>query len=98
MGTSVDFRLPQHLTLSNVQALHEKLNALVQDNQYDDIVLCGSEVSRADTAGIQLLAAFVQSAKERQINLDWQEPSDKLINAASVLGAIGALLSIVLSP
>ncbi|HMW47866.1 MAG TPA: STAS domain-containing protein [Cellvibrionaceae bacterium] len=43
-------------------------------------------VTRADTAGIQLLYALVLAARERQIALTWQNPSEKLRTAAQILG------------
>lgn len=91
MADSVSFQLPENLTVANVHLLHEELEALVGRHDHDNIVLLADSVSRADTAGIQLLVAFVRSAKERQIKLDWNNPSDKLIAAATVLGLDTAL-------
>ncbi|MFL0799180.1 MAG: STAS domain-containing protein [Agarilytica sp.] len=91
MGTCVDFQLPDNLTIANVHGLHEQLEALVEEEENDKIVIQAGGVTRADTAGIQLLLAFVNSAKEHQISLDWDHPSDKLLTAASVLGLENAL-------
>lgn len=91
MADSVNFQLPENLTVANVHGLHEELEALVDQHDHDHIVLLADSVMRADTAGIQLLLAFVRSAKERQIALDWNNPSDKLIAAATVLGLDDAL-------
>ncbi|VUD56412.1 hypothetical protein TDB9533_02067 [Thalassocella blandensis] len=86
MATSVDFHLPQNLTIANVQGLHDQLEALVGEQDCDKVTLQAEDVQRADTAGIQLLLAFVHASKERQIAVDWKEPSDKLRAAAKVLG------------
>lgn len=91
VGTSVDFKLPENLTIANVHGLHEELEALVSTKGNDHINLQASAVSRADTAGVQLLLAFVNSAKEHKIELAWQDPSEKLLTAASVLGLQSAL-------
>ncbi len=91
MTASVDFQLPQDLTIANAHALHEQLEALVDQKDHDRIVLHASAVARADTAGIQLLLAFVNSAREHSIDLDWDKPSATLVNAANVLGMERAL-------
>lgn len=91
MGASVNFQLPENLTIANVHGLHEQLEALVGQDDQDNIVIQANAVTRADTAGIQLLLAFVNSAKEHQISLDWKDPSEKLISAANVLGLENAL-------
>lgn len=86
MATSANFQLPENLTISSVQALHEQLEALVDQSDHDKIHFKADAVSRADTAGIQLLLAFIQSVKERKIELIWDAPSEKLVSAVSVLG------------
>jgi len=89
--TAIEFQLPENLTIAYVQGLHEKLEVIINDSDHDKVVLQGKDVSRADTAGVQLLLAFVNSAKERQVELYWEHPSEKLLAAASVLGLQKAL-------
>lgn len=91
MASTIDVHLPENLTIANVHGLHEQLEAIVGEKDYDRVVLQAEDVQRADTAGLQLLTAFVHAAKERQLNLDWDKPSDKLCSAASLLGLDGAL-------
>lgn len=91
MAATVDISLPENLTIANVHGLHEELEALVGQHENDRVVIHAESVNRADTAGLQLLLAFVHTAKEHQITLDWQEPSEKLISAANVLGLEEAL-------
>ncbi len=86
MSNCVDLELPEQLTVANVQNLHEKLEAIVDDKKNDAILVNASSVTRADTAGLQLLYAMVVAAKERQITLQWKTPSDVLLNAAGTLG------------
>lgn len=86
MAATIDFHLPENLTIANVQGLHEQLEALVGEKDFDKVVLQAEYVQRADTAGIQLLLAFVHATKERQIEIDWDQPSEKLCSAAKVLG------------
>ncbi|MEY4590317.1 MAG: hypothetical protein RL497_2393 [Pseudomonadota bacterium] len=86
MAQSLTFELPEQLTVGYVQSIHEQLETLVDDKQNDHIVLQAAGVARADTAGIQLLYALVLAAKERQIALTWDKPSEKLRTAAQILG------------
>ena len=91
MASEIDFRLPDNLTIANVQQLHEELEALVSEKDCEKITLEAEGIQRADTAGLQLLLAFVNTAKEGHIGLAWNKPSAKLCSAASVLGLESAL-------
>jgi len=86
MTTSVDFNLPENLTIANIQGLHEALEALVERRDCDTVILRGEKVQRADTAGLQLLVAFVNASRERQIKISWDHPSEKLCGVAELLG------------
>ncbi|WP_086932495.1 STAS domain-containing protein [Agarilytica rhodophyticola] len=91
MASEVNFQLPENLTIASVQGLHEQLEALVDQQDHDKIIVQANNVQRADTAGLQLLLAFVNSTKDRQIKLDWNQPSEKFVSAAHLLGLEGAL-------
>lgn len=86
MSHTVELELPENLTVAHVQALHEQLEALVDDKKNDGIVAHAKDVRRIDTAGLQLLFVAKEAAKERQISWIWDEPSDVLINGARLLG------------
>ncbi len=86
MAERIEFHLPENLTIANVNGLHEEFETLVNQPDCDRIVLQGKDVHRTDTAGIQLLLAFILASKDRQISVDWEQPSQKLINAANLLG------------
>ncbi len=89
--STVDFNLPENLTIANVHGLHEEFETLVDTKDCDNVVLHGDNVSRADTAGLQLLLAFVNATKEKQIKIHWDHPSEKLCSAAGLLGVDSAL-------
>ncbi|WNO07917.1 STAS domain-containing protein [Teredinibacter sp. KSP-S5-2] len=89
--STVDFKLPENLTIANVHGLHEEFESLVDTKDCDKVILRGDGVTRADTAGLQLLVAFVHATKERQIQVDWDSPSEKLCSAAGLLGVGDAL-------
>ena len=50
------------------------------------VTLQAQAVERADTAGLQLLAAFFIDARAKEIDIAWQSPSEPLIKAAALLG------------
>ncbi len=82
----VELNLPENLTIAHVQALHEQLEALVDDQKNDHIIAHASGVKRVDTAGLQLLLVAKQAANERQISWAWDAPSEVLVNGAMLLG------------
>ena len=86
MANSVTVDLPDNLTIANIHPIHERFEALVDDKSNDQITIRAGAVTRADTAGIQLLRAFIVAAKERQIAVAWDSPSPKLCAAADILG------------
>lgn len=86
MASTVNFSLPENLTIANIHGLHEEFEALVDRTDCDAVVLKGDSVQRADTAGLQLLVAFMQATRERQIQVTWDHPSEKLCNAAEIIG------------
>lgn len=86
MSQTVELELPENLTVAYVQALHEQLEALVDDKKNDVIVARGAKVGRVDTAGLQLLLVAKQAAKERQITWVWDAPSEVIIGGAKLLG------------
>jgi anti-anti-sigma regulatory factor len=85
--TSEPIRLPAILTISEVGELKQELLA----SRAATTVLDGEGVIRVDTAGLQLLLAFVKSIDARGGSLQWQNPSGSLLEAARLLGLIEAL-------
>lgn len=91
MPSAAEIDLPEHLTIANIHPIHEKFEAVVDDKGHDQIIIRAAQVNRADTAGIQLLYAFVVAAKDRQIKLNWDQPSNKLKDAINLLGMTDAI-------
>ncbi|WP_096084566.1 STAS domain-containing protein [Agaribacterium haliotis] len=91
MGSKLDFTLPENLTIAQAHALHDELEALIEKAEADELVLHAAKVSRADTAGMQLVLALVNASKERQMGLVWDQPSQKFLDAAKILGIETAL-------
>lgn len=86
MTKAVELDLPENMTIAGVSALHEQLEVIVEKNDSDSVLIKSANVARADTAGVQLLLAFVNTAKEHQLAVTWESPADCLRDAAVQLG------------
>lgn len=73
--------LDEHLDIAMANALQKRLQPLISSP--DDIVFDGSRINVIDTAGLQLLVAFV---RERGAGVLWENPSYALRRAATLLG------------
>lgn len=91
MSNLIEIELPENFTVANIHPIHERFEEVVDDKEHDSILIKAASVMRADTAGVQLLHAFVMAAKERNIALDWDHPSEKLCSVAGILGMSKAL-------
>lgn len=73
------------VTIQHVEALKERfLNALSKPS--DICYVNASKVEKLDTAGAQLLYAFLQQADTMSKVIRWQQPSSALIADATLLG------------
>lgn len=87
--SAVIIKLPAVVTISETATLREDLlYVLVTDNR---IAIDASAVQRIDTAGLQLLAAFVESINKRECLLSWRGTTDALRDGAERLGLAGQL-------
>lgn len=77
------------LDISGVGELHQQLSKALEDGQA--VTLDAREVQRADTAALQLLAAFCQTARSRGVTVTWRQPSEAFAQSASLLGLDGML-------
>jgi len=72
------------LDISIVSNLGDELKVALDSGQA--IQLHASNVGKADAAALQLLCAFFLDAETHGIDVEWLEPSDALLEAASVTG------------
>jgi anti-anti-sigma regulatory factor len=77
------------LTIRSVQAHKEGLRALLADQ--GTVTLQAGAVEHVDTAGLQLVAAFVVQMLGAGRELHWNEPASPLTEAAASLGLTSAL-------
>ena len=88
---AVEMALPKNLTVAQAHALHDEFESVLDKDNTEELIIHAESVARADTAGLQLMVAVAQVAKERQIGLTWDKPSEKLVEVASTLGLNDAL-------
>lgn len=72
------------LDISGVGELHRQLSKVLKDGQA--VTLDASQVQRADAAGLQLLAAFCQTARSRGVTVTWRQPPEVFNQSACLLG------------
>ncbi len=77
------------LDISMVNEINQKLkDSLRSDN---NISINVSNIQRIDTAGAQMLCAFYQDAKSKNIQCTWDNPSDVFVKSIVQLGLDGHL-------
>lgn len=77
------------LTIRSVQAHKEGLNALLADD--GTVTLEATAIKHVDTAGLQLVAAFIVQMLGAGRELRWNQPASPLTEAAASLGLTSAL-------
>lgn len=76
--------LPVQCTLAQAEPLRAQLlRALSRDGE---VHLDAARVEAADTAGLQVLAAFVQQVRQQGRSVHWHNPASVLLAAAAQLG------------
>ena len=71
------------LDVRQVRRMHESLIPLVADSA--PLCLDGSQVTRVDTAALQLLAAFCRRVRAQTRSIRWESPSEEIVRAAALL-------------
>lgn len=80
--TMVD--LPENLTIAHAELLHEQLDAYTSESA--GVILNAAAVVRADTAGLQLIYAFIQVLQQHGAPCRWVGVPPLLLDAAAGLG------------
>ncbi|MCB1644923.1 MAG: STAS domain-containing protein [Pseudomonadales bacterium] len=76
MSDATFIRLPDRLDITSVEDVHKQLeDALVQGKP---VVLEGDEVTRLDTAAMQMLASFRNEAEMNHLEMSWKNPSSTI--------------------
>jgi len=84
---AVTFCLPQSLDISVVNETQQLMLTQLQSQQdINQVNIDAGELSRIDTAGLQLLTALVIDINRKSIDLSWINVNDELLTSASRLG------------
>lgn len=90
MSAESTLKLPEELSIANVAEWKSKLSSLLHEPS--PLTLAADELSRVDTAAIQLLAAFAVKVQASDMELQWNNPSDALKKTAKQLGMLQSLV------
>lgn len=90
MSAENTLKLPEEISIANAGDWQDKLTAALQDTS--SLMLDASELSRVDTAGVQLLAVLFKQAQASSVSIGWSASSATLETTASQLGLKSALL------
>jgi anti-anti-sigma regulatory factor len=81
-------QLGDSLTIEQSAAMHAELGRHLGAK---NVVLDAGSLTRVDTAGLQLLTAFMRAAEGRGARVEWRAPQPALRESARRLGLEGAL-------
>jgi len=81
---SATINLEGVVNIAKVEAIHHEMEEFLK--QALPTTINASDVSRADTAALQLLASFMKSMALADVTVVWAGASEELKEAASLLG------------
>lgn len=82
--SSFTLKCGDDLSIRNAQDFHQQLNKALENKQSIDVD--ASQVTQTDTAGLQMLYAFAQKAKENGLGFKWIKVSSDFSETAELLG------------
>lgn len=89
---AITLSLPQSLDISLVNETKNTILEQIQsDNPIKHIHIDAIKLVRIDTAGLQLLTAFVTQCNAKNINFSWKNINNELTNSALSLGLFDVL-------
>ena len=86
-ATTIDFG--EVLDISFAAKLHTQLKDEIEKNSTVNFIT--SELTRVDASCLQVLVSFMGYAKENEITVQWDSPSDVLVDATRLTGLSEAL-------
>jgi len=90
MNDDSSLRLPEEISIQNVNEWRATLLEVLQNNSAVNID--AADLSRIDTAGLQLLTVFVTEMISAGKTLQWESSSRMLVTTARQLGLDKKLL------
>jgi len=80
---STGFVLDAVMVINEAKEMHKKLSNLSMSTE--TVILDASKIEMIDTANLQLLLAFVETMKNKQVDVCWKDPSTEFLERASIL-------------
>lgn len=75
--------LPERMDIAAAESTHVTLENVIQQGK--PVSLSAANVNKLDTAGVQLLVGFFTEAKNQHIDIEWQDPSETILNTFTFL-------------
>ena len=91
MVNTFELECEEQLTIEHVDSLYSQLDNGLK--KHDKIVLIADRVQFCDTAALQLILTFMHDTEkqDRASRVTWKDPSEVILNVASLLGLVEAL-------
>ena len=89
MSKKTTVSLGNALDIMHASALKTRLTTALAKNM--PVVLISDKIEKADTAGLQLIYAFIKKVELQGSTVTWQKPSDMLYQACEILGMSNAI-------
>lgn len=83
------FSLGEQVDITQVMDLKDRLQAELEQSK--SLLIDGSNVSRVDAPGLQLLLAAKKQCSSQSIGWQWEGASNELVGAAKTLGLVEPL-------
>lgn len=77
--------LPENLSIHHITENFSDLKQIVE-SENDDVIFDATAVESIDTSGLQMLLAFVEDLKARDVTFSWLNPTTQLKEAAANIG------------
>lgn len=77
------------VNIAKVESLYHDFEEILKHGT--PTVIDATEVSRVDTAALQLMASFIQSMEAAEVDVSWKEVAEELTAAAMLTGLDKAL-------
>lgn len=92
MSDIFEIELPEQFTIATVMSISEKMFESFKSGA-KEVSIKANNVARADTAALQLLQSFAQTAKKEHMSFNINDPTDSFIRSIEIIGLKGLILS-----
>lgn len=83
MSETIEIELPNRMDIASAEKTHLSLESVLE--QGSSIALMGANVSKLDTAGVQLLTCFFTAAKSQHVPVEWSGVSGTILETFTFL-------------